>query len=265
MWIDGRNRGGAFKLINQVINIANKASNAILPLYYEKSSTVTMKNDMSPVTVADLTSNSIIIQELKKISNYPILTEESPIDYHIRKDWDTFWLVDPLDGTKNFISKTGEFTINIALITNGKPSLGVVYVPTNGDVYYAQFGQGAFKNGKIIFNNSKRKNLIGADSIFHSSEETKDFFKKHSIHNIKKYGSSLKICKLAEGEIDIYPRFNGTKEWDTAAAHIIANEAGCKIIDIFTKDELIYNKENIANNYFIGYSKNPNIKLLGIS
>jgi len=206
---------------------------------------------MSPLTMADITSNNIIIEELKKISDYPIFTEESIVDYKIRKDWDTFWLVDPLDGTKDFISKTGEFTINIALITNGRPILGVVLIPTTGDVYYAQLGQGAFKNGNLIFNNSTREKLIGADSIFHSSEETKAFFIKHDICDIKKYGSSLKICKLAEGEIDVYPRFNGTKEWDTAASHIIANEAGCKLVDVITKKELIYNKEKYKNNFFV--------------
>ena len=238
-------------MINQVIAIAQKASIEILNIYNGDVELIEIKDDMSPLTMADIISNNIIIEELKKISNYPIFTEESIVDYEIRKDWDTFWLVDPLDGTKDFISKTGEFTINIALIANGKPVLGVVYIPTSGDVYYAQIGQGAFKNGNIIFNNSKREKLIGADSIFHSSEETKEFFKKHNIQDIKKYGSSLKICKLAEGEIDVYPRFNGTKEWDTAASHIIANEAGCKLIDVVTKSELKYNKQNYKNNFFI--------------
>ena len=233
-----------------MISIAREASLAILDIY-ETDFSIDIKNDNSPVTKADLASNEIIISGLSKISNYPILTEESPVDYEIRKDWNKFWLVDPLDGTKDFIAKNGGFTVNIALIENHKPILGVVLIPVTNDVYYAEFGNGAFKNGIKIFNNSKREQLIGTDSNFHSTKQTQDFFKKHSITNIQKFGSSIKICKLAEGEIDIYPRLNGTKEWDTAATHIIANEAGCKLIDIVTKKELVYNKESIKNNFFI--------------
>ena len=185
------------------------------------------------------------------MSDYPILTEESPVEYDIRKDWERYWLVDPLDGTKDFIAKNGGFTINIALIENHKPILGVVYIPVTDNVYFAELGKGSFKNDKIIFNNSNRTNLIGADSNFHSTQETRDFFTKNNIIDIKKYGASIKICKLAEGIIDIYPRLNGTKEWDTAASHIIANEAGCKLIDIETNEEIVYNKKSLANNFFI--------------
>ena len=188
---------------------------------------------------------------MKEISDFPVFTEESLIDYEIRKDWNKFWLVDPLDGTKDFIAKNGQFTINIALIENGKPILGVVYIPFTSDVYYAQVNQGAFKNGKQIYNNSKRKELIAADSNFYSTKATVDFLELHNIRNIRKIGSSIKICKLAEGEIDIYPRFNETKEWDTAASHIIANEAGCKLIDVVTQKELVYHKKSYRNNFFI--------------
>ncbi|HIP12681.1 MAG TPA: 3'(2'),5'-bisphosphate nucleotidase [Arcobacter sp.] len=238
-------------LQKEVIKITKKASSAILEIYNSQNYKIEIKDDNSPVTKADLVSNNIIIEELKKISNYPILTEESPVEYEIRKNWDKFWLVDPLDGTKDFIAKNGEFTINIALIECNKPILGVVYIPVYGDVYHAFKGAGAYKNGIKIYNNSKRVELIASDSIFHSTKETKDFLKKYNITNIKRFGSSIKICKLAEGVIDIYPRFNGTKEWDTAATHIIANEAGCKLIDIKTNAELVYNKKSIKNNFFI--------------
>jgi len=128
-----------------VISIAREASLAILDIY-ETDFNVDIKDDNSPVTKADLVSNEIIISGLSKISDYPILTEESPVDYEIRKDWNRFWLVDPLDGTKDFIAKNGEFTINIALIENHKPILGVVLIPVTNDVYYAEFGNGAFNN-----------------------------------------------------------------------------------------------------------------------
>ena len=210
-------------MIQKVIDIAEKASIEIINIYNTGNFNIEIKNDESPVTSADLVANRIIIDELNKISNYPVLTEESPVDYEIRKDWSKYWLVDPLDGTKDFIAHKGGFTVNIALIENNKPILGVVYIPVSGNVYYAKKGKGSYKNGKKIYNNATRKNLIAADSIFHSTKETQGFFKKNNIKSIKKYGSSIKICKLSEGVIDVYPRLNGTKEWDTAASHIIAN------------------------------------------
>ncbi len=245
-------------MIQKVIDIAEKASIEIINIYNTGNFNIEIKNDESPVTSADLVANRIIIDELNKISNYPVLTEESPVDYEIRKDWSKYWLVDPLDGTKDFIAHKGGFTVNIALIENNKPILGVVYIPVSGNVYYAKKGKGSYKNGKKIYNNATRKNLIAADSIFHSTKETQGFFKKNNIKSIKKYGSSIKICKLSEGVIDVYPRLNGTKEWDTAASHIIANEAGCKLIDVTTNEELHYNKRNIKNNFFIASRNNLN-------
>lgn len=249
-------------MIQKVIDIAKKTSLVILEIYDSQNFDIEIKDDDSPITKADLIANEIIIHGLRNVSDYPILTEESPVDYNVRKDWYKYWLVDPLDGTKDFIAKNDEFTINIALIENNKPILGVVYIPVCGDVYYAEIGMGAFKNGTKIFNNSKRSELIASDSNFHSTEMIKDFFLKHNITNIKKFGSSIKICKLAEGTIDIYPRLNGTKEWDTAASHIIANEAGCKLVDVTTHKELVYNKVNIKNNFFIASRNNLNFKVI---
>ena len=246
-------------MINNVTKIARQASLEILKIYRSDNFSVELKQDSTPITKADLISNKIIINGLREISSHPIITEESPVEYEMRKNWVKYWLVDPLDGTKDFITKNGGFTVNIALIEYGRPTLGVVYVPVSGDVYYAEATKGAFKNDKRIFNDSTRENLIGAASIHHSTDEVKLFFEKHNITNIKKLGSSIKICKLAEGELDIYPRLNGTKEWDTAAGHIIANESGCKIVDIISKDELVYNKENIANNHFIACRNNLDI------
>ncbi len=247
-------------MIDKVIQIAEEAALEIIRIYKNEDFDIVNKEDNSPLTKADLRANEIIIDGLKKISKYPIITEETPVDYAIRKDWNRFWLVDPLDGTKDFIAKNGGFTVNIALIEDKKPILGVVYIPVSGDVYYASKNNGAYKNGVKIYNNSKREDLIASDSIFHSTKMTQDFFKKYNIKTIKKFGSSIKICKLAEGVIDIYPRLNGTKEWDTAASHIIANEAGCKLIDIKTDKELIYNKESLKNSYFIDRRSNKNLK-----
>jgi len=247
-------------MIAKVIEIANQASSEIMKIYYSDDFNTEIKQDNSPFTKADFVSNTLIINGIKKISNYPILSEENPVDFEVRKNWKKYWLVDPLDGTKDFIKKNGGFTINIALIENSKPIMGVVLVPVSGDVYYAELGKGAYKNNEKIFNNSNRVDLIAADSVHHSTDEVKSFFKKHNITKVLKLGSSIKICKLAEGKIDVYPRLNGTKEWDTAASHIIANEAGCKLVDLKTEQELIYNKENIRNNFFIAMRNNLIIK-----
>jgi 3'(2'),5'-bisphosphate nucleotidase len=241
--------------IEEIKNIASDAGEVVMNIYKEDI-VVKNKSDDSPVTKADILANDLIKKRLGEISNYPIVTEESPIEYETRKNWKLFWLVDPLDGTKDFIAKNGDFTVNIALIENNEPILGVVFAPASKDIYYACKGQGAFKNGKKIFNSSVRKDLIGSDSNFHSTDMIKEFFNKYNIKKVKRFGSSIKLCKLAEGQIDVYPRLNGTKEWDTAASHIIANEAGCKLVDVETKKELVYNKENIKNNYFIASRNN---------
>lgn len=248
-------------MIKKVINIAQKAADAIMNIYTNEKILINLKDDESPITQADELSHQIICKGLKEFSTYPIMSEENIIPYSKRKKWEKFWLIDPLDGTKDFIAKNDEFTINIALIENHKPVLGLVFIPASKDIYWAELGKGAYKNGKRIYNHSKREALIAADSNFYSTKEMKNFFKKHNINEIKKIGSSIKLCFLAEGLIDVYPRLNETKEWDTAAAHLIANEAGCKLIDIKTNKELIYNKESYRNNYFIASRNNLEFKV----
>ena len=156
-----------------------------------------------------------------------------------------------MDGTEDFIEKNDEFTVNIALIENRHPVLGIVYAPALNLMYTGHINLGSKKNGMPIYNRSKRISLIAADSRHNSSTETKYFLSLNNISKVLRIGSSLKLCSLAEGLIDVYPRFNGTKEWDTAATHIICKEAGCKIIDIQTRKGLVYNKESIKNNFFI--------------
>ena len=242
-------------MINNIINIAKEAGKIIMSYYANNEISFSYKEDNSPLTVADLASNKFIIKKLKVDYNFPIITEETPIEYNQRKKWPYFWLVDPLDGTKDFIEKNDQFTVNIALIKNNRPILGVVHMPVFGNTYWAEQSKGAFKNGKKIFNNSKRQKLIGTDSLFHSTKETKLFFQRNNIKNICKYGSSLKLCKLAEGEVDIYPRLNGTKEWDTAASDIIVLEAGCAIVGYPHRKKLVYNKKTFQNPFFVAYRK----------
>ena len=238
-------------MIEDIKSIALSAGNEIMKVYESDCFDVEIKSDNSPVTKADTLANTTIINGLKEVSTYPILTEESYIDFSERKEWKTFWLVDPLDGTKDFIARNGDFTVNIALIEDHKPVMGVIYQPASGLLYWAEKGKGSYKNGKRIANHSQRTDLIAAKSRFHESEETLAFLSKHSITKSQPYGSSLKLCKLAEGLVDIYPRMVGSREWDIAAGHIIATEANCKVLAVSTKEELRYGKEDILNPYFI--------------
>ena len=225
---------------------------------YAGSFEVFKKEDESPLTVADQNANEVIIRELIK-TNIPVLSEEGrSIPYSERKDWDRLWIVDPLDGTKEFVKRNGEFTVNIALIENGEPILGVIYVPVTKVLYYAS-EEGAFKKIDNIITQlpieNNKENFVAVGSRSHQSEETKEYFnnlsKKYGNVDIVSMGSSLKICLVAEGIADVYPRFAPTMEWDIAAGHAIVKHAGKKLIDYKTKKEMIYNRKNLLNNWFI--------------
>lgn len=245
-------------------------------------SAFSLKNDKSPVTQADLESNAYITQFLQKNSQYLVCSEEAVLDYGERKDLEYFWLVDPLDGTKDFLAKNGGWTINIALIHKNRPILGVVYAPCFYKLFGALKGFGSFsyatellkdallessiqdvkvleflKTQKIQLDGARKikdSSIVACDSIFHSTQQTQEFLKKYNL-KVQKYGSSLKICALAEGNADLYPRFNGTSEWDIAACDIILEEAGGVVLDCVTKKPLIYNKESFRNNHFIAFAK----------
>ena len=238
-------------MLSDVINIAKQAGKIIMKNYDDLS--YTEKIDKSPVTKADLESSSFICNSLSLKFNFPVLSEEKIIDFDIRKKWVEYWLIDPLDGTKDFLTKNGEFSVNIALIKNRVPILGVVYAPAIDDCWWASKGKGSYKNGVKISNSSKRKKLLGLDSRQHQTKATSNFFKKNNINNIIKSGSSIKMCKIAEGAADIYPRLNGTKEWDTAAAEIILNEADCTMLSYPKRSRLKYNKKDLNNPFFVAF------------
>jgi len=257
-------------LLLEVCNISIKAGKKILEYYNSDVDEVFIKDDQSPLTKADLASNKIIIEELKEIdNNIPLLSEEALVDWDKRKEWNTYWLIDPLDGTKEFIKKNGEFTVNIALIKNNKPILGVIFVPVLSILYYASENFGSYKHScsdvlyslegssKIKVNEkNKSDHLLIIGSRSHSNED----FDKWVTNNVKDYelvkkGSSLKFCHIADGNSDLYPRFGPTSEWDIAAGHIILMEAGGSMNSIDNK-EIVYNtKENILNPYFIASCK----------
>ena len=239
--------------LKDISDIAIKAGKSDLKIYNQDFK-ISFKYDNSPLSEEDLISNVIICKELAKFS-LPILSEENKIiSYNERKKWEYFWCVDPIDGTKEFIKKNGEFTINIALIHKDTPILGVVYAPALELMYSAKQGEGAFKNDKKLPLNAQRETYKIVASKSHMSKETSDFIKSLETNKSKELismGSSLKLCLVASNEADIYPRLGPTMEWDTAAADAIVRESGKMTYDFNTQKPLIYNKEDLRNPYFI--------------
>lgn len=245
--------------IQDVVAIAKKAGDSIMQIY-EQDFEVEYKQDNSPLTLADKKANDIIEDGLNQLSaRFPILSEEGEeILYKDRKHWEYFWLVDPLDGTKEFISKNDEFTVNIALIHKDTPVLGVVYAPALDVCYWAKQDEGAFKDGqKLPLKTANQRNTYKiVASRSHMSDETQVFIDVINTRKEKELisiGSSLKICLVAEGEADIYPRLGPTMEWDTGAAHAIVDESG-KSLERYMNgkySEHEYNKENLLNQWFI--------------
>ena len=245
-------------MIKQLIQIARDAGDKIMEIYATDFE-VYSKDDKSPLTEADKAANEIICAELKKLTpNIPILSEENKAtDYSERKSWSQMWVVDPIDGTKEFIKKNGEFTVNIALVENGIPIAGVVYAPAIDDMYWAD-ETGAYKNGNklpLITNETPEKSLTIVASRSHMSQETQDYVDslKENTESIEltSVGSSLKLCYVAEGKADQYPRLAPTMEWDTAAAHAVALKAGKEVLNFETRKNLLYNKENLLNPWFL--------------
>ena len=251
----------------EIVNISVDAGEVILN-YYNENVDVIYKDDESPLTKADLASHKIITDSIKKITpDIPILSEEEFIDWKIRKKWKKYWLIDPLDGTKEFIKKNDEFTVNIALIENNRPILGVIYTPALNELFYSIKNFGSYKiltkkklntlkEAKRISINKKKSNkikIVGSRS--HSNPILDKWVNKNfNEFDILQKGSSLKFCLIAEGSADIYPRFGPTSEWDIAAGHIILEEAGGKLKSIDNKEILYNEKENILNPDFFAYS-----------
>ena len=258
------------QLLSTAINAALEAGKAILEIYDSGNFDVEIKGDNSPLTKADIASNNVIMSFLTK-TNIPVLSEEGKtIPYESRKNWKQLWIVDPIDGTKEFIKRNGEFTVNIALIENRKPILGVIFVPYKGELYFSSKEMGAFKVNvnlelydvdtlidkalKIpIERDNKTFTIVASRS--HMSPETEDYVKqmkdKHGHVNLISKGSSLKLCMVAEGQADCYPRFAPTMEWDTAAGQAICENAGFEVIDWKTKKNMLYNRKDLLNNWFL--------------
>jgi 3'(2'), 5'-bisphosphate nucleotidase len=246
-------------LLQLAITASELASKEILTVYHSGDFQAEAKGDNSPLTLADKKAHEVISAILQP-SNLPLLSEEGrSIPYEERKDWEYFWMVDPLDGTKEFLKRNGEFTVNIALIHKGIPILGVVAVPVTGDVFYADEVNGGFvKRAGVTMALAKHKAIDLSQpalrivaSRSHMSEETQDFISKLKEPTLVSQGSSLKFMLLAEGKADVYPRFAPTMEWDTAAAHAVVKSVGLKVFQHGSENEVVYNKIDLLNPWFL--------------
>ena len=252
-------------LIQALIPVSREAGAAILEVYNATDLGVQQKSDSSPLTKADLASNSIICEALKNLSpDIPIISEENDdLSYAERSKWDYCWIVDPLDGTKEFIKKNGEFTTNIGLVHKNPVIAGVVYIPVFDEMYYAIKGEGAFKiskEGEVKISATAFKTTDQGLKVIcsrsHLNEETQTFVDALSQPELVAKGSSLKFLSIAQGEADLYPRLAPTMEWDTCAAQIILEEAGGQVLVANEKNKVVeYNKENLLNPFFIAKGK----------
>lgn len=249
-------------LLEQARNIARLAGAAVMEVYSRPDLGVEYKEDESPLTLADKASHQILVTKLATLGIGPIMSEEgAEIDWTERSGWNTYWLLDPLDGTKEFIKRNGEFTVNIAIIEHGVPVLGVVYAPAKNIMYSGAQGIGAYKQlsedaPHIPIGVSAPPDANGlwriVGSRSHQSEEFLAFVEPIKNRDIVSMGSSLKLCLVADGSADLYPRLGLTSEWDTAAAQAVVEAAGGRVINWETKTELRYNtKESLLNPYFI--------------
>jgi 3'(2'), 5'-bisphosphate nucleotidase len=258
------------QLLHTAIIAALQAGKAILEIYHSGAFDIELKEDNSPLTKADTASHNVIMSYLTK-TDIPVLSEEGrDIPYKERKDWKQLWIVDPIDGTKEFIKRNGEFTVNIALVENQKPIIGVIFVPVTGELYFSSKELGAFKVKVNLEDYDLDALLLKADTLplqredntftivasrSHMSAETREYVQEmRDIYGKVKLiskGSSLKLCMVAQGAANCYPRFAPTMEWDTAAGQAICEHAGFEVLDWETKKNMLYNREELLNNWFL--------------
>ena len=244
-------------LLESVKTIAEQAGAVIMEIY-NRDFEINFKEDNTPLTEADLAAHHCIVAGLEQLQSFPILSEESAdIAYSERSTWQTYWLVDPLDGTREFIKKNGDFTVNIALIHQHKPVLGVVYVPVKQESYYAIKGSGAFKQAadgqshRISVRSEVARKPVVAGSRSHITPELERYLDRLPEHDLISIGSSLKFCLVAEGQADVYPRLGLTSEWDTGAAQCVVEQAGGKVTNLEGKTLEYNTKVSYLNPFFL--------------
>ena len=243
-------------ILPDVLRIADAASEKVLSIYMTDFK-VGYKQDESPITEADIASHQVIVEGLRSLGhNIPVLSEEgAETPWSERRHWQRFWLIDPIDGTRDFTQRTGEFTVNIALIENGEPILGVVTAPALNEAYWGLKGEGAYKRDRTgqvhrirVAVPGETKRIVASKN--HLNDETRAFIDKLGPHEMVQAGSSLKFCRIAEGQADIYPRLGPTCEWDTGAAHAVLTAAGGRV-ETLEGQALIYGKEDVLNPSFV--------------
>ena len=248
------------QLLVEVTALAREAGRAILEVY-ASSFSVQVKEDRSPLTEADLRSEKLILAGLKRIApEIPVLSEEAAqAPYATRRNWSRLWVVDPLDGTKEFVQRNGEFTVNIALVDNHRPVLGIVHAPVLERTYYACEGAGAFRSDREATGKAIRVEKRGAGPVrvvgsrSHRGTSIDAFLARVGAHELVEVGSSLKLCLVAEGKADVYPRLGPTSEWDTAAGQCVLEQAGGQVLRL-DGEPLAYNRENTLNPSFVGFA-----------
>ena len=245
-------------LLEPVVALAKEAGRRIMEIY-RSDFRVALKDDDSPLTAADLASHHCLVEGLEALRpQYPVLSEESlELPFEERSAWPSYWLIDPLDGTKEFVKRNGEFTVNVALIRRNQPVLGVVYAPAKDLCYFAAEGYGAFRREgeaepkpiKVSPRAGERLRVVGSRS--HGGDALAAYLSRVGEHELVSIGSSLKLCLVAEGSADLYPRIGLTSEWDTAAAHCVVKEAGGEVTDLMGQPLRYNTKESLLNPYFL--------------
>jgi 3'(2'), 5'-bisphosphate nucleotidase len=247
--------------VPRVCDIAREAGERILEIYNSGAIDATVKADDSPLTAADLAAHRLIVQRLAMLTpELPVLSEESSdIAFDLRRRWRSYWLVDPLDGTKEFLSRNGQFTVNIALVTDGRPRLGVVHVPVTETTYWGVPGAGACRRSgsaeckPIGVSAASHHPIRIVGSRSHAGSSLDGFLSRVGAHDLLSMGSSLKFCLIAEGSADVYPRLGLTSEWDTAAAQAVVEAAGGEVRTL-DGERLAYNhKDSLLNPHFVVY------------
>lgn len=237
-------------MIEEIKRLAQTAGREINSIYRSQAWTVSVKQDASPVTEADIRANEIIVRGLNKLSSDPVISEEGATE--LASGHSRFWLVDPLDGTRDFVARRDTFVVCIALIENNEPILGVIHSPVTDELWWAVKAEGSFgPSGRLMNERTTTSQLSAVGSRSVPSESMQALLEEFQVSSVDRFGSALKFCKMAEGRYDLYPRLGPTMEWDTAAGQIIAEEAACQVLDLSTGARLQYAKPGLMNGGFI--------------
>ena len=244
-------------MLNQVIEIAREAGELIKQIYLSEAYKIEHKADLSLLTIADTQADDLIVAAITDKFDELVISEETYRSDDLEPPTDEpYWLVDPLDGTKNFVERKDTFAVSIARMVGGMPQLGVIYAPMFNEMYSAELGKGAFLNGLRISNTRTVEPLVAIASGSQVTERGKRFYEHFNITDIVRIGSAIKFGRIARGDADLYPRFGETSEWDIAAGHVLLTEAGCKIVSMETGVEMSYGKPRLLNRGFLASRAN---------